>query len=182
MKCCVEGVMEGSPQTIRGEARWAIILNCFSCWELSFLDLVHKLPRTSALVCDFFDFAIEERPFGFSGGWLESLPWFSTPRRPIVVQSTATWVSPPLFWMFWHFWSLSMFCPCLIDNQSQLVDYGVEPFNIIDIWGVEKGEIRRDIFEELLFLVASRSNNEFSQLSDFFTNRDIDHQGCMIGG
>ena len=182
MKCCAEGVIEGSLQTIRGEARWAVILNCFGCWELSFFDPVYKLPRTSALVRDFFDFAIEEWPFGFSGGWLESLPGFLTPKRPIVVQSTATWVSLPLFWMFRHFWFFSMFCPCLIDNWSQLVNYGVEPFNIIDIWGVEKGEICKDIFEELLFLVTSRSNNKFSRLSDFFTNRDVDRQGCIIRG
>ena len=135
-----------------------------------------------ALVRDFFDFAIEEWPFGFSGSWLESLLGITTPRCSIVVQSNATWVSPPLFWMFQHFWSFSMFCPYLIDDRSQLVDNGVEPFNIIDIWDVERGEIRKDIFEELLFLVVSRSNNEFSQQDDFFTNRDVYRQGCMIGG
>jgi len=52
--------VKGIPQTIRGKTRRTVILDGFGSRELSFLDPIHKLPGTSALICDLFDFAIEE--------------------------------------------------------------------------------------------------------------------------
>ena len=82
--------MESVPQTVWSEAQQSVVLDSFGSWEFSFLDLIHKLPRAFALVCDFLNLAIEERPLSFSGSRLEGLPGFTTSRCSVVVQSYAT--------------------------------------------------------------------------------------------
>ena len=82
--------------------------------------------------------------------------------------------------MLGYFCSFRVLEPHLLNDRTKAVDDKIEVFNAINIRSVENLEIRNNIFDEILFLIASRNDREFGLLNDFVANGDIDSKRCMI--
>ena len=64
------------------------------------VNLVHKFPRTTLLVCNFLNFVIKESVFCGLDYALEQFSIIQTSCYPIVIQSTIAFFTPPTFGMF----------------------------------------------------------------------------------
>jgi len=74
----VEGIVECFPQAVEGETRLSIMDNGFNGRKFSSFNLVHQLPGTMTLICNFLDFVIEEGSLGVFDDLLEFLPILET--------------------------------------------------------------------------------------------------------
>jgi len=74
----IEGIMEHIPQAVKSETRLSIMGNGFDSREFSSFNLVHQLPGTMTLICNFLDFDIKEGSLGVFDNLLEFLPILKT--------------------------------------------------------------------------------------------------------
>ena len=60
MKGHVECIVESVPQAFGSDTRMIVVFDRFSHRRLSSLDPIHQFPRSTAFICNFLDFIIEE--------------------------------------------------------------------------------------------------------------------------
>ena len=76
MKSSIERGMESIPQTVESETWLIIVLDSLNSREFLFVDLIHKFPRASTLVCYLLNLVIKEGSFGDLDHFLKCLLGF----------------------------------------------------------------------------------------------------------
>jgi len=66
--------MKCLPKIFKFNAQMPIELQGFYGWWFAFLDPVHEVPRSFVLRCDFLNFIVEKRSFGFLDETFEIFP------------------------------------------------------------------------------------------------------------
>ena len=145
-------------------------------------NLVHQFPKTTTLVRNFLNFIVKKRSFDIFNYLLEFLPIFKTSWRSIVIERVTTFLHPPLFGMLGDFWFLGIFCSCLSDKCSKLVDCAFQFFGIINVRHVHVFEVQNNVFNECSFLVTFWGHWEFRYLDDLFRDRKINRERSVIWG
>ena len=128
--------MEGFLEAICSDAQISIVFDGFSSGKFVFVNPIHQLLWAITLACHFLDLGVKECPFGILYNSFEFLPTFQASRCSIFVNGSITLIVPLLFGVSCDSRSLSIFIPCLIDQQVEAVDRIFEAFLIADIESV----------------------------------------------
>ena len=152
----------------------SVVVDSLNSGEFLSFDPVHQLPWASTFVRDFLNFVIKEGSLDVFDSLLELFPVFETSWWPVIVERPFTLVRPPLFGVFGNFQFFCIFSPSLVDDRSKLIDYSFQLTNIFNVGCIQRLEVQNDVLDEVGFLVAFWSQDEFRCLNDLFDYRDID--------
>jgi len=112
-------------------------------------------------VGNFLNFHVKERFLYCLDYLLEILPIFEASCCSIVVERTTACIRPPLLGMFVNSRFLGVFCPSLINDRSELVDYAFQFFHVANVRYVQVFEVQNDFFNKGCFLVTLWRNQKF---------------------
>ena len=110
------------PQVIEFDIWIAIKLNCFDCWKLIFLDLIHEISWSAVSISNFLDFWIEKFVFCPFDCTLEFFPIFQSFGLSILLQTSTAILVPPNFGVFSNIYNFGIFKPDSFCTTSESLD------------------------------------------------------------
>ena len=149
------------------------MINGLNGRKFPFFNLVHQLPWTTILVCNFLNFIVEKGSLDVFNYLFEFLPMFETPWCSVIIERVTVFFCPPLFGMLGDFWFLGIFCPSLVDNHSNF-----SMSSMLDVSMILKFEMMSSMNADSWSLFGARDS--FDVWMNLFEDRDIDGERSMI--